>query len=76
MKSSQQDILTEEYSMLVMFPPCVDSGVDCAIGVTGNDDVLFFALGAKSIVKDKFLGNAGLSCRSIGELSNARSTAF
>lgn len=57
-----------------MFPPCVDSGFECTIGVTGSDAV-FFILGVNNLVRDPVLGKKDL-CRGDDEPTRARMAAF
>lgn len=62
-------------SASIELPPCIDSGFECAIGVTGNDaDVFDFSV--KSLVKDNVLGILVFSLDPDGEPPRARVTAF
>lgn len=47
-------ILTTELGGLIILPPCIDSGFEWAIGVTGKDDVLVVR-SVKSFVRDNVL---------------------
>lgn len=58
-----------------MFPPCVDSGSEWAIGVTGKDDV-FFPPGVIKFLRENVLGIRGFFGATVDEPSSARKTAF
>ena len=58
-----------------MLPICTDSRFECAIGVTGSDDVLF-TLGVKIFVSEYDLEIKGFSCAPVDEASEARLLAF
>lgn len=53
-QASKWLILTTELNGLVLFPPCIDSGFEWAIGVPGTDDALFI-FGVNSFVRDNVL---------------------
>lgn len=72
--SNKRFTLTYAFRKLIVFPPCVDSGFECAIGVTGRDDV-FFILGVNSFVRDTVLGIKNF-CRGDGVPPRARMAAF
>lgn len=56
-------------------PPCVDSGFECKIGVTGRDDVLFI-LGVSSFVRDSDLEIVGFSRGPVVDPSEVELSAF
>ena len=58
-----------------MLPECADSGFECAIGVTGSDDVLF-TLGVNIFESEYDLGIEGFSCIPVDGASEARLEAF
>lgn len=72
----KQLILTTELNGLITFPPCIDSGFEWAIGLTGKEDDAVFIFDVNSFVRDNVLKIGRFSHIPAGESPSCITAAF